>query len=152
MELTNEQFKACIEAMTSADHWGNIPRVCAALAAQLISSNAARSEAFFKVETAEWMGNPVHGLHGGAITTIFDNAMGSLLFSVSDGNFSPTASISVDFLRPLKAGDTVYVKVRITKLGRSIAYLTGELFKDPDGDKPHATSTCIYSTAYRIQL
>ena len=98
------------------------------------------------------MGNPVHGLHGGAITTIFDNAMGSLLFSVSDGNFSPTASISVDFLRPLKAGDTVYVKVRITKLGRSIAYLTGELFKDPDCDKPHATSTCIYSTAYRIQL
>ena len=94
MELTNEQFKACIEAMTSADHWGNMPRMCADLRPQLISCDAARSE----------------------------------------------------------ASGTVYVKVRITKLGRSIAYLTGELFKDPDCDKPHATSTCIYSTAYRIQL
>ncbi|MEJ2604500.1 MAG: PaaI family thioesterase [Gammaproteobacteria bacterium] len=80
-------------------------------------------------------------VQGGFVTGMLDAAMAHAVFcEVGERIPLPSLEISVSFLRPTLAGPQL-ARARILRLGRSIAFLEGELF-DQDGRlTARATST-----------
>ncbi|MDZ4367956.1 PaaI family thioesterase [Afipia massiliensis] len=82
--------------------------------------------------------NPIGIVQGGFLSAMLDDCMGlasATLLSV--GEFAPTLAINVQFHRPAKIGK-LRGAGRVTKQGKDILHLAGELFQD---DKLVATAT-----------
>lgn len=145
MNITRDEFSKRLERNVDPDRWSSMPKICAELTPKPISFDEKRLETLFSFETTNWMGNPIKWLHGGIISTIFDNAMGSLATVISEGNFTPTVTLQVNYLRPVPLEGNVYVLARVTKPGRSLIYTCAELYAEIDSDTPLATATAVYA-------
>jgi uncharacterized protein (TIGR00369 family) len=143
--LTNEQFKEKILSTASSERWTTMPQICRELFPQLVSCSVENGEAMFKFRTADWMGNPARHLHGGIIATIFDNAMGTLVSGLSGSIFTPTVSMNIDYLRSIPCGDDVYVVAKLFKTGRTLAFISAEMYLSPEAHEAHATASAVYS-------
>ncbi len=76
--------------------------------------------------------NPRGDVQGGIVAALLDNAMARALAALNDGKvIAATVDMNVSFLRPVKPG-RVTSKGRVTRQGRTIAFLEAELF-DTDG-------------------
>ena len=75
-----------------------------------------------------WELNPQNVLHGGIITTAFDNVFGTLTHYFAGGNtFVTTVEIGVHFHKPVFLGDKIVVTAKATHIGKTLAGYTGEL-------------------------
>ena len=79
----------------------------------------------------DWMLNPKGTLHGGIMSTMLDMTMGMLTRYERKTNLVSTVSLSVDFLRPVRA-DSAAVCAHIRKAGRTIVFAEARL-TDPQG-------------------
>ena len=72
--------------------------------------------------------NPAGQVQGGIIAAMLDDTMGPALVATLEANqFAPTLNLNVSFLRSGMPG--VFTgKGKVLKKGRSICYLSGELF------------------------
>jgi uncharacterized protein (TIGR00369 family) len=69
---------------------------------------------------------------------MLDDTLGPpLVATLSDGEWAPTISLTVQFVRPAKPGK-LRGRGRVVRKGRDIAFLAGELV---DGDQVIATPT-----------
>ncbi len=76
--------------------------------------------------------NPTGAVQGGFVAAMLDDTMGPAVFAMGKGEiFAPTLDLHVSFLRPALPGAFVS-KARVVSLGKSIAFLEGELF-DSEG-------------------
>lgn len=82
--------------------------------------------------------NPIGIVQGGFLSAMLDDCMGlaSATF-LNLGQFAPTLAINVQFHRPAKIGK-LRGTGRVTKPGKDILHLAGELFQD---DKLVAAAT-----------
>ena len=77
--------------------------------------------------------NPTGAVQGGCVAAMLDDTMGPAVFAMGKGEiFAPTLDLHVSFLKPARPGGFVG-KARVVSLGRSVAFLEGELF-DADGE------------------
>ena len=77
-------------------------------------------------------------VQGGFITAMLDAAMAHLIILKSNGEVNPLSlNINVNFIAPGKPGEYV-AKGEITKMGKSIAFTSSELFQ---GETLIATAT-----------
>ncbi len=81
----------------------------------------------------QWELNPMGNLHGGILVTAVDMACGILTRFYRQTKAVSTVHLSVDFLRPIKCGETFIVRAKLNKSGRRIAFLTAEAFLKKDG-------------------
>ena len=73
--------------------------------------------------------NPNGVVHGGALFTLVDTAMGaSLMQRLDDGEICATLQISMNFLRPVVSGGVVECEARVVNKGRRFANVRGELY------------------------
>jgi uncharacterized protein (TIGR00369 family) len=80
-------------------------------------------------------------VQGGFVTGMLDAAMAHVVFLELGMRIAlPSLDINVSFLRPTLAGPQ-RAHGRILRLGRSVAFLEGELFDSEDRLTAHATST-----------
>lgn len=116
---------------------------------QLVSVDPFEKTLTMAYDAAEWMSNPVGMMHGGAICTATDIAMGVLTYILSGLKMSPTISQQVSFLRPIPLGEKIKVTAKVNSIGRTIASLTSELYLDSgtDAGKLAATATAVFSTS-----
>ena len=110
-----------------------------------VSWNAETMELTMVYQPDPDMGNPIGGLHGGIIATMFDNGLGALAISFAEGAFTPTISMNLEYLRPAPVDAPVYLHASIVKLGRNMIHLRGELLEAPDSRKPYAAATAIFA-------
>ena len=74
--------------------------------------------------------NPNGVVHGGALFTLVDTAMGaSLMQRLDEGEICATLQISMNFLRPVVSGGVVECEARVVHKGRRFANVRGELYK-----------------------
>ncbi len=67
-------------------------------------------------------------VHGGALFTLVDTAMGaSLMQRLDEGEICATLQISMNFLRPV-VGGVVECEARVVNKGRRFANVRGELY------------------------
>ncbi|MED6301818.1 MAG: PaaI family thioesterase [Pseudomonadota bacterium] len=72
--------------------------------------------------------NPNGVVHGGALFTLVDTAMGaSLMQRLDEGEICATLQISMNFLRPVLGG-MVECEARVVNKGRRFANVRGELY------------------------
>ena len=73
--------------------------------------------------------NPNGVVHGGALFTLVDTAMGaSLMQRLDEGEICATLQISMNFLRPVVSGSVVECEARVVHKGRRFANVRGELY------------------------
>ncbi len=82
--------------------------------------------------------NPAGQVQGGFLAAMLDDTLGpALVATLSDGEWAPTISLNVQFVRAAKPGK-LRSRGRVVRRGRDIAFLAGELL---DGDDVIATAT-----------
>ena len=93
--------------------------------------------------------NPTGAVQGGYVAAMLDDTMGPAVFAMGKGEiFAPTLDLHVSFLKPARPGRFVG-KAKVVSLGRSVAFLEGELF-DADGElvaKSTATARVLKASA-----
>ena len=97
----------------------------------------------FEYTTQEWMVNNSRMLHGGIIASMFDVAMGSLIYYMSGQKMPPTITLKIDYVTPGKADYPVYVGVKCTRCGRTMGYVTGKAWQE-DENKPFTTADSVF--------
>lgn len=85
-----------------------------------------RNELTLAFPGRHWERNGSGAVHGGIIGAMFDTAMGTLTYAIT-GSLTPTINLSVSYPRPAPLDGTLLVKVWITKLGRSVISVSGEI-------------------------
>ena len=73
--------------------------------------------------------NPYDIAHGGYVFGLGDTAMG--IAASSSGRQAVTLSATINYLKP-SAGKYLIAKAKVVKQGKSICYLTTEIFNDKD--------------------
>jgi uncharacterized protein (TIGR00369 family) len=82
--------------------------------------------------------NRAGNVQGGFLAAMLDATLGpALATTLSDGEWAPTISLNVQFVRPAKPGK-LRGRGRVVRRGRDIAFLAGEL---TDGEEIVATAT-----------
>lgn len=72
--------------------------------------------------------NPSGHIQGGILTAMLDDTMGPAVVAMTDGAlFGRTINLHTHFLRPVPVG-MIQTQGRVTKLGKTTAFLEGELF------------------------
>lgn len=74
---------------------------------------------------------PIHrnlsgGVHGGILMSLFDRAMGWHVRGLHPGESFATASMTVEFVRPIRVGDFVRIRPVLTKDGRKAVFIRAE--------------------------
>ena len=81
-----------------------------------------------KLTISEHHLNPNGVVHGGALFTLLDTAMGaSLMQRLDEGDICATLQISMNFLRPV-VGGLVECEAKVVNKGRRFANVRGELY------------------------
>jgi uncharacterized protein (TIGR00369 family) len=85
--------------------------------------------------------NPTGAVQGGFLAAMLDDTMGPAVYAMGKGAiFAPTIDLSVSFIKPARPGAFVG-KARVVSLGRTIAFLEGELFDEAGALVARATAT-----------
>jgi len=72
--------------------------------------------------------NPTGAVQGGFLSAMLDDTMGPAVFAMGKGEiFAPTLDLHISFIRPARPGEFVG-KGRVVSLGKSIAFIEGELY------------------------
>lgn len=92
--------------------------------------------------TREDQTNPIGTLQGGILASFFDDAFGTLSFA-SMKRPCVTIDIMVNFVRPVKAGDTVMVRAEFKSRARKLLWLSAEAFNEKEKLIATATSNLM---------
>lgn len=91
----------------------------------------------------ERFGNPQGIAHGGIIATIMDIAQGAAVGTYAEENRRmTTASLQISYLNPVHIGEKLYVRTKITEIGRTMVFCTAEAWQNRDS--PTTLATSIY--------
>lgn len=99
----------------------------------------------FTLKPDEHLYNPLGSVHGGAIATLLDTALGCAIHStLPRGTGYTTVELHVNYIRPaVRATGTLTADARALHVGRTLATATAEV-RDAAGKLyAHATTTCL---------
>jgi len=92
-------------------------------------------------EGGEQFLNPAGTVQGGFLAAMLDDTMGPAVFAMGRGAiYAPTIELNVSFIKPARPGRFVG-KGRVVSLGKTIAFLEGELFDEAGDLVARATAT-----------
>lgn len=143
-----ENHNPTMEQLTRRVAWVNkaaAGTVCGELKMEVLEGNTNIGEYLFLCRTTEPMRNVIHTLHGGSAAIVADQAMGSVANSMfcEDGH-APTSQLTLNFYRPLFAGDELLVKVRILNASRRLIHLSSEIYAHKAPDKLCVSASAVF--------
>ena len=123
---------------------GDVPPMPFAQVMGLSIPHAERGRVVFAFSPGELWENPMGTLHGGAIGTLLDSAMGMAVLSTLDQGVSfTTLEYKVNFLRPvLSTMDQVFAEGTVLHEGRSQSVVEARLTDASGKVFAVASSTC----------
>ena len=118
----------------------------AGIAPQLVDCDPDEGWLELKYTVADWMMNLRGSVHGGAVSALFDNAMGGLAWCVAGGNPCPTVTLQTSYLRPLTVGTVVHVRATLLSGGRTLSHTEARLWQEGAEERTLASATAVYHT------
>lgn len=107
--------------------------------------NEASGEYTIYAETEPWMCNPYGTLHGGIISTMMDQAMGTLATCLTDGRaITPTVQLNVTFHHPLLPSQQTVLRLHVDAVTRTMLHLRVEASNGQEPQKRCASATGIF--------
>ena len=86
--------------------------------AELEGCDDGRQEITLRFPLQEWQVNGLGTLHGGMISTMMDLVMSMAVYCFSRKSIPPTVSMTVNYLRPVPMEGGVWIRARLTSLGK----------------------------------
>ena len=119
--------------------------VCGDLRMELLEGDENQGTYLFLCHTTDAMRNVIHTLHGGSAALVADQAMGSVANSMflEDGH-APTSQLSLNFHRPMTAGEDLLVWVRVVNASRRQIHLSAEIFRKAAPDKLCVSASSVF--------
>ncbi|MEC7761830.1 MAG: PaaI family thioesterase [Pseudomonadota bacterium] len=94
--------------------------------------------------------NPMGVAHGGLLMTLLDITLGSTAGAKIDHvGVYPTIQLNCNFLRGAKLGDVVEGRAEVTRLSRTLAFVSGQL---EVGGQPIATATAVFRNPPGVEI
>ena len=87
------------------------------------------------------MRNPMGWLHGGVTSAMMDMGMGLLVYYNADFHLCPTATMTVNYIRPGRIGGNLIVESEITFRGRKLFHASARGWMEDTPDKLVCTAT-----------
>lgn len=129
------------EQETVFDRLGDLPQVAALIGWTLIKLDKDSDSIHLYFTASSEFTNPGGNIHGGFITAMLDECMGSAIVGLTDAQFMPaTISMSTDFVKPVPVGK-VFGEGRITSRGNSLVFLEARLVDTDDQTLARAIGT-----------
>lgn len=119
-------------------------RINAMLNIELVDCSYEDLSATLAFGVEDWMLNPSGLLHGGVLATFFDIAMGVLAIGLNENVLTPTANLSVNFVRPVQNGECVTIAAHCHHDGRTMLQ-TSATARSSAQDAECAYATAIFS-------
>lgn len=92
--------------------------------------------------------NPVGHVQGGMLCAMLDDTLGpALVATLGDGEWAPTTDLHVQFLAPARSGPLIG-HGRVTRKGRGVAFLAGELSDTEGRTVATGTATAMIRQAH----
>lgn len=88
--------------------------------------------------------NPMGWLHGGITGAMMDMGMGLLVYYNAGFSLCPTATMTVNYLRPGRIGGSLVVESEINFQGKKIFHTSARAWMEDDPDRLVATATATY--------
>lgn len=88
------------------------------LKAALESCDDEKQEVVLKFPLEQWQVNGLGTLHGGMANTMMDLAMSMAVHCFSRQNIPPTISMSTNYIRPIPMEQHVFIRAKLTSLGK----------------------------------
>ena len=143
-----EMTQALIQRIESRMQWVNElakGTVCGDLQLSLQNYDDQKQEFIIIGKTEAYMRNVIQTLHGGSVAILADQAMGCVANCLfTDDNHAPTSQLTVNFHRPMTAGEDVQVRVRIVNTSRRQIHLSCEIYEMKALDKLCASSSAVF--------
>lgn len=86
----------------------------------------------YRFPVLEMYANPRNSMQGGFIGAAFDNTFGGLVFLLTGKLEMASVDLYVNYHRPIFVGDSLYIKVVMKSMGRTVIHMLGEAY---DGKK-----------------
>ncbi|MBQ0078767.1 MAG: PaaI family thioesterase [Eubacterium sp.] len=123
---------------------GNPNNMNAALDPEFVSHDDQEMTSVTRYKVQEWELNQRNQVHGGAVTAMFDTAMGSTVAAYSGRNVT-TAEMSTSFVRPFFGEEFDFVS-KVINIGRSLSRVECKAYNVESGKlvaTAHATFAYI---------
>jgi uncharacterized protein (TIGR00369 family) len=84
-----------------------------------------------RLPTAKRHANMGGWVHGGVVAGLLDFALGAaVVATLEEGEWCATQSLTTDFLRPGKPGETLLARGRVDRRGKLAAFPSGEVLNE----------------------
>lgn len=93
--------------------------------------------------------NPMGVMHGGAVASAMDTAMGMLTFYMNGETITPTINMNVSYERPVPTGDgkRLFAESTCYSCGKTMAYASVRAWMEGAPEKIVASASGTYYTA-----
>lgn len=139
-EYHEQQIRTAIEYRSNAE----IGSVNNRLPPEFVSCSEDGKICTVKYMLRPEMRNPMGWLHGGVTSAMMDMSMGLLVYYNTGFCLCPTASMTVNFLRPGRIGGYLVVQAEITFQGNKICHACTRAWMEDAPEKLIATASGSY--------
>lgn len=143
-----ESYNPTMEHLVKRVAWVNkaaAGAVCGDLCMEVLEGDPERGEYLFRCRTTEAMRNVIHTLHGGSAAIVADQAMGSVANSMfAEDGHAPTSQLTLNFHRPLFAGEDLLVRVVVVNASRRQIHLRSEIYARKAPDKLCVSACAVF--------
>lgn len=139
-EYHEQRLRAAIDRRTHAEPGSVNDRI----PPQFVSCSADGRICTVRYRLKPEMRNPMGWLHGGVMSAMVDMGMGLLAYYNAGFALCPTASMTVNYLRPGRIGGWLTVESQIVFQGRKIIHASAKTWMEDAPDKLVSTATASY--------
>ena len=149
MRIAPQSQEEFIERIHSSLEFASGPQqegtINAGLGMQLVDCDLSRRELTIAMEIKPWMYNPAATtIHGGVSAALADHAMGTLIYCVNDCDFTPTVSLSLTYLQPVRLDCRLLIRCTLQSDGGRLATATAVAWSEGYEDDPCFVTTATY--------
>ena len=141
MEMQN-QIQQRLQEIADAITASSSQRMNTMLAPEFCSCDSEKGQAVFRFRKLEWEKNQRGEVHGGAVSAMFDTAMGMSVLGFTGCKQTATADLAVSFIRPFTAEAFLFT-VELLHPGRSLLRLRA-VATDEESGKTLASATANF--------
>lgn len=100
---------------------------------KFVSADNEKKEYEVEVKIEKWMENPRNELHGGVCCTLFDTTMGHAAAAAVTSRKMATVDLYTNFIARMPGTETLVIKTRIIKAGRTFIRVSAEAYSKESG-------------------
>jgi len=141
--MTNEQMEAKVRAMIEEVYETQSDAIIGMIQPRFVSCDVEEQTLTLAYPAQSWERNPIGLMQGGIVATLLDYSVACLAVAYS-GEKPVTVSLQVSYLRGAPVGGEVIVRVKATKVGRTLIHAFAECWEAKSPDKLVATANVAY--------